>query len=107
MHEFFRNGDQGQRRAALRVMADTPELWKADDLVGDVLNVIDHSESGDEQYRALDVMHANIDRLKNGQKSTLLHVLETWQRHPWIVNDPPRSFLVNEMLRKLGETQPG
>jgi hypothetical protein len=103
VRDLFRKGSPGQRRAALRAIFDNPKLWDFN-LVRDA---IQESKSGDEQYRALFVMRANVDRLNDDEKSKLLHVLEAWRDHEWIRDDPARRFLINEMLGKLREAQPG
>jgi hypothetical protein len=100
--ELFHRGGHGQRRAALRAMYDDPEVL----VFKDVVEAIQGSKSGDEQYRALYVMREHVDRLNDDQKSTLLEILVAWREHEWIRQDPPRRVLINELLRKLGEAQP-
>jgi hypothetical protein len=101
--ELFRKGGDGQRRAALRAMYDDPTRFE----FNDVVEAIQDSKSGDEQYRALYVMRKHVDRLNDDQKSRLLEILEAWREHVWIRQDPPRRVLINDILRKLGEAQPG
>jgi hypothetical protein len=100
--ELFHRGGDGQRRAALRAMYDDPELL----VFNDVVDAIQKSKSGDEQYRALYVVRKHVDRLNDDEKLSLLEVLEAWREHEWIRQDPPRRVLINDILRKLKEASP-
>jgi hypothetical protein len=103
VRELFDKGGPGERRAALRAMLDDPELWQFDI----VLEAINNSVSGDEQYRALVVMDKRLGALTDDQREDLSKTLERIREHVWIRNDPPRRVLVREMLRKLAEIQFG
>jgi hypothetical protein len=90
--------DEPSRLAALRIMMQRPEVVS----LPCVIDAIEHSTSGMEQYHALRVARAAVDRLSAEEKSVLKRVVDEASRPGrWIAQDPPRASVAKSLREAL------